>query len=131
MCTRLVDGKCAVLLAALAMLGVPSCAGAQGYPAKFDFGIPASTEDIARIAIAIAPDGKGLPAGKGDYATGKKVYETTCSARHGENLQGVAGLPNMPAGAALRLIGGRGTLTTKNPVMTVESYWPYATTLFD
>ena len=57
--------------------------------------------------------------------------ETTCSACHGANLQGVAGLPNMPAGAALRLIGGRGTLTTKNPVMTVESYWPYATTLFD
>jgi cytochrome c len=37
----------------------------------------------------------------------------------------------MPAGASLRLIGGRGTLTTKDPVMTVESYWPYATTLFD
>jgi len=37
----------------------------------------------------------------------------------------------MPAGAALRLIGGRGTLVSKNPVMTVESYWPYATTLFD
>jgi hypothetical protein len=33
--------------------------------------------------------------------------------------------------AALRLIGGRGTLARKNPVMTVESYWPYATTLFD
>jgi S-disulfanyl-L-cysteine oxidoreductase SoxD len=59
------------------------------------------------------------------------VYETACAACHGANLQGVAGLPNMPAGAALRLIGGRGTLTTKNPVMTVESYWPYATTLFD
>jgi cytochrome c len=44
---------------------------------------------------------------------------------------GVAGVPNMPAGAQLRLIGGRGTLTSKNPVMTVESYWPYATTLFD
>jgi len=37
----------------------------------------------------------------------------------------------MPAGAQLRLISGRGTLATKNPVMTVESYWPYATTLFD
>src|SRR5256885_2840521 len=37
----------------------------------------------------------------------------------------------MPAGASLRLLGGRGTLTTKNPVMTVESYWPNATTLFD
>ena len=92
---------------------------------------PASPQEVAAVAIAIGPDGKGLPAGKGDYATGKRVYETTCSACHGANLQGVAGLPNMPAGAALRLIGGRGTLTTKNPVMTVESYWPYATTLFD
>jgi cytochrome c len=94
-------------------------------------GGPASAEDIAKVAIAIRPDGEGLPAGKGDYATGKKVYETSCTACHGEDLQGVAGLPNMPSGQALRLIGGRGTLATKNPVMTVESYWPYATTLFD
>ena len=27
-------------------------------------------------------------------------------------------------------LSGRGTLTTKDPVMTVESDWPYATTLF-
>src|SRR3984893_7942253 len=67
-------------------------------------------EEESKVAIAIRPDGEGLPAGKGDYATGKKVYETTCSACHGENLQGVAGLPNMPSGQALRLIGGRGTL---------------------
>ena len=59
------------------------------------------------------------------------MYESKCAACHGANLQGVAGLPDMPAGAALRLTGGRGTLTTRNPVMTVESYWPYATTLFD
>ena len=131
MCIRSVESKCAALLAVLVLLGMPDCAGAQGYPATFDFGVPPSAQDIASVAIAIAPDGKGLPAGKDDYATGKKVYESTCSACHGENLQGVAGLPNMPAGAALRLIGGRGTLTTKNPVMTVESYWPYATTLFD
>jgi S-disulfanyl-L-cysteine oxidoreductase SoxD len=131
MCTLSVESKCAALLAALAVLGMPNCAGAQGYPARFDFGGPASAEDIAKVAIAIRPDGEGLPAGKGDYATGKKVYETSCTACHGEDLQGVAGLPNMPSGQALRLIGGRGTLATKNPVMTVESYWPYATTLFD
>jgi cytochrome c len=132
MCIRLADRKYAVLLAAvLAVLAAPGLACAQGYPGKFDFGAEPSAQDIAAIAIAIAPEGKGLPAGKGDYATGKKVYETTCSACHGPNLQGVAGLPDMPAGASLRLIGGRGTLTTKNPVMTVESYWPYATTLFD
>jgi cytochrome c len=132
MCTRSVDRTYAVLIAiALAGFALPDRARAQGYPNKFDFGTSASPQDVAAVAIAIAPDGKGLPAGKGDYATGKRVYETTCSACHGANLQGVAGLPNMPAGAALRLIGGRGTLTTKNPVMTVESYWPYATTLFD
>jgi mono/diheme cytochrome c family protein len=132
MCTRSVDRKYAMLLAAaLAVLAAPDAARTQGYPSKFDFGATPSEQDIAAVATAIGPDGKGLPAGKGDYAAGKKVYEASCSACHGADLQGVAGLPNMPAGAALRLIGGRGTLTTKNPVMTVESYWPYATTLFD
>ncbi len=32
---------------------------------------------------------------------------------------------------APRLIGGRGTLASDSPVKTVESYWPYASTLFD
>jgi cytochrome c len=30
-----------------------------------------------------------------------------------------------------RLHGGEGTIGTANPVRTVSSYWPYATTLFD
>ena len=30
-----------------------------------------------------------------------------------------------------RLVGGKGTLDTKKPIMTVGSYWPYATTLYD
>jgi S-disulfanyl-L-cysteine oxidoreductase SoxD len=118
-------------LAAFTTLVATDCASAQGYPATFSFGAPASAADIAAVAIAIGSDGKGLPAGKGDYAAGKRVYEASCIACHGDKLQGVAGLKDMPAGAALRLIGGRGTLTTKDPVMTVESYWPYATTLFD
>jgi mono/diheme cytochrome c family protein len=118
-------------LAAIFAVAAPDRAGAQNYPGTFDFGAPASAAEIATVAIAIAPDGKGLPPGKGDYAAGKKVYEAACIACHGDKLQGVVGLKDMPAGAALRLIGGRGTLTTKDPVMTVESYWPYATTLFD
>jgi mono/diheme cytochrome c family protein len=110
---------------------VRNIAHAQGYPTKFEFGATATEQEIAAIAIAIPADGTGLPAGGGDYAKGKAVYEAACAACHGADLMGVAGLPNMPAGAQLRLVGGRGTLASKNPVMTVESYWPYATTLFD
>jgi mono/diheme cytochrome c family protein len=134
MCTRRPDHKRAALFAAgLAALGLatPELARAQGYPGTFDFGTPASAQEIAAVAIAVAPDGKGLPTGKGTYTEGKAVYENACAACHGIDLKGVAGLPNMPSGPALRLSGGRGTLNTANPVMTVESYWPYATTLFD
>ena len=106
-------------------------AHSQGYPSKYDFGATAAEQEIAAVAIAIPADGKGLPPGKGDYAAGKAVYETAYAACHGTDLKGVAGLPDMPSGAALRLIGGRGTLASRNPVVTVESYWPYATTLFD
>jgi len=81
-------------------------AQAQGYPSKYDFGTTATEQEIAAVAIAIPADGKGLPQGQGDYATGKTVYETTCAAC-------------------------RGTLASTNPVVTIESYWPYATTLFD
>jgi len=117
--------------AAVANMLALALANAQGYPSKFEFGQPASEQEIAAIAIAIPADGKGLPAGRGDYARGKQIYETACAACHGGDLAGVANIPNMPAGASLRLIGGRGTLTSPKAVATVESYWPYATTLFD
>src|SRR5215207_5442632 len=118
-------------LACVALMLTTALVQAQGYPSRFEFGAPASEQDIAKLAIAIPADGKGLPPGRGDYAKGKQVYEIACTACHGADLKGVAGLPNMPSGAALRLIGGRGTLTSQKPTVTVESYWPYATTLFD
>ena len=131
MCIQWVDILRAGASTAAASILTLGLVHAQGYPNTFQFGQPATEQDIAAIAIAIPSDGKGLPPGRGDYARGKQVYETACAACHGADLMGVANIPNMPTGASLRLIGGRGTLTSPKAVATVESYWPYATTLFD
>ena len=131
MCIQWVDILRAGAATAVASILTLGLVHAQGYPNTFQFGQPATEQDIAAIAIAIPTDGKGLPPGRGDYARGKQVYETACAACHGADLMGVANIPNMPTGASLRLIGGRGTLTSPKAVATVESYWPYATTLFD
>src|SRR5579872_3285264 len=84
-------------------------------------GRPATPDEIARSDISIPPDGKGLPPGSGSVAQGAQVFQAKCSACHGPNAEGT---PNGD-----RLVGGVGSLATPNPVKTVSSYWPYATTL--
>jgi len=91
----------------------------------FGFGTTPTAEEIAMIDIDAMPDGRGLPTGTGTVAAGETVYAEQCAACHGENLEGVSDV----GGAAL--IGGRGTIGTPETKKTVESYWPYATTLFD
>ncbi len=111
------------------MFGVVLClvsgsALAQGYGGPYDFGSAPSQEELAKIDIDVMPDGRGAPPGQGTYAEGKQVYEAKCAACHGADLKGVKG-----AGEAL--MGGRGSLASGQPSKTVESYWPYASTLFD
>jgi mono/diheme cytochrome c family protein len=72
--------------------------------------------------IDVRADGAGLPAGSGSVAQGRAIYEARCLACHGANGE---------KGAGPRLAGGQGTLATNAPVLTVGSYWPYATTLYD
>ncbi len=104
-----------------------SCALAPGgsSDSTYGFGTAPTPEELNRF-VSPLPDGRGLPKGAGSVANGQKIYQAQCASCHGAALQG---------GLADRLIGGRGTLVnddpTKAPVKTVESYWPYATTLFD
>jgi cytochrome c len=91
------------------------------------FGTTPSAAELSKM-FSYPASGRGLPAGSGNWEQGKIVYEQKCLACHGDKLQGVPGL-----GEAL--VGGRGTLVNndpkKGPVKTVESYWPYATSVFD
>jgi mono/diheme cytochrome c family protein len=82
----------------------------------------ATPAEIAGWDVSIPPDGTGLPPGSGTSEQGAVVYTQKCQSCHGEKG---AGKPND------QLVGGQGTLTSKSPVRTIGSYWPYATTVFD
>jgi S-disulfanyl-L-cysteine oxidoreductase SoxD len=115
---------CAAAVAALGLGPGPSL-GQQGYGGPYDFGSTPTEEEIAAIDIDAMPDGRGLPPGSGTYERGKEVYMAQCAGCHGEQLEGIAEL------GGDKLIGGRGSLASGSPIKTVESYWPYAPTLFD
>jgi cytochrome c5 len=114
-----------IALAAVLTLTETVCAQ-QTYPSRLDIGTTPTAQELARF-FAIPPDGRGLPQARGSYSDGEKIYAESCAVCHGDKLQGI---PTAGIGGD-RLIGGRGTLTSEAPVKTVESYWPYATTLFD
>lgn len=79
--------------------------------------------DALTKGVSILPDGSGLPPGRGTAKQGQKIYAEKCAACHGDRGEG---RPDFPA-----LVGGRGSLSTDKPFLTVGSYWPTATTLFD
>jgi cytochrome c len=106
-------------------LGAGTSLAQQGYGGPYGFGTTATEQEIAAVDIDAVPDGRGLPPGSGTYAEGREVYMAQCAACHGEQLEGIADL------GGDKLIGGRDSLASGSPVKTIESYWPYATTLFD
>jgi S-disulfanyl-L-cysteine oxidoreductase SoxD len=101
-------------------------ASAQVQNLSYGLGTPATPDELGKF-FSIPPDGRGLPPGSGNATKGAQIYAGACSACHGEKLEGN---PAKGIGGD-KLVGGRGSLATKTPVKTVESYWPYATTLFD
>jgi S-disulfanyl-L-cysteine oxidoreductase SoxD len=109
----------------VAILFAPAAHAQTSPRSQFGFGAPITENDLKQFTSPL-PDGRGLPAGSGTVAQGRVIYMQSCAACHGEKLEG---------GIGDRLVGGRGTLVndspTRAPVKTVESYWPYATTLFD
>ena len=115
----------ASLASALAIFGCASQQMAQPV-AKPDvkFGKAISEADIAPWNIDIrTPDGKGLPAGSGTVADGKKTYDAKCLACHGADAKGGAVYGSM--------VGGIGSFKTNARVVTPGSMYPYAPILFD
>ena len=92
--------------------------GAQG----LGLGRTPTPDEIRRIDISIPPSGEGLPPGSGTAGRGAEIYAAQCARCHGAT--GIEGPED-------RLAGGVGSLATAQPIRTVGSYWPDATTLWD
>lgn len=112
-------GSCrAFLFALLVATGAALAAESE----RTGLGHEATPEELQAAGYTVFPDGKGLPEGRGTAREGKAVYQQFCAACHGRNAGGED---------AAALVGGLGSLTSERPRKTVESYWPYATTLWD
>ncbi|MDA9467002.1 c-type cytochrome [Bradyrhizobium sp. CCBAU 53415] len=90
---------------------------------RYHIGRAPTADEIRGWDIDVRPDGQGLPEGKGTVAQGEKLFMDNCASCHGEFGEGSGRWPV--------LAGGKSSLTSDNPVKTVGSYWPYASTVFD
>ncbi len=111
------------LTLAAACLASVMATGALASDKKLNIGREATTDEIAGWDIDIRPDGQGLPVGKGTVKQGEPLYVERCAACHGEFGESAGRWPI--------LSGGNNTLASHDPVKSIGSYWPYASTVID
>ena len=110
------------LFAFLPLLMVVNAAWAQA-PNYKNVGRAPTQDEIRAWDTAVGPAGRELPPGSGTAKEGAEIFANKCAVCHGPAGEGTQMAP--------RLVGGKGTLTTPQPVLTVGSYWAFATTIFD
>jgi cytochrome c len=85
-------------------------------------GKPIDESQLDNFDLVAGPDGLGFPVGSGTAKQGKAVFESKCAACHAVTGEGLS--------ASTRLVGGN-MQSEGNPLRTVGSFWPHASTLFD
>ena len=109
--------RCSRLLTAT--LALSTCVTTLAQGPTYQLGRVPSPEEIKARDIAISPDGKELPPGRGTAVDGAVVYTQKCAACHGPNATGSA------------LHRGLVPLGNAKPVKIPFSLVPYATTVWD
>src|SRR6266536_3321440 len=105
----------------VALVNVATTLPSMAQLPTYGVGRAPTAKEIKDWDATIPPDGRGLPPGDATAALGKTIFAGRCASCHGESGE------DAKYG---RLVGGRGTLMTDKPVLTVGSFWPYATTLW-
>ena len=111
-------------LAATTLFGmvVIATADAGGTKPSLGLGRTPTKAEVVACDTAISPDGKELPPGQGTAKQGAQLYTQKCAFCHGATGK---------EGHDALLVSGQGSLATANPVETIGSFWPYATTIYD
>jgi len=108
---------------ALAIVVLLASSDALAEPPRYGLGRSPTPDELRVLDISISPTGAGLPPGRGTARAGRARYASMCAGCHGARGEGIGDFPP--------LAGGRGTLASAQPLLTVTSYWPYATTAWD
>lgn len=91
--------------------------------ARYGLGRMATADDFVRHQYLVGPKGTGLATGHGTGKQGRALYMQSCAACHGLRGEGTTEYP--------ALVGQKASLKTDNPLPTIGSYWPFATTVWD
>src|SRR5450759_2696984 len=110
------------------VMALAACVTALAQMPIYNLGSTPTPEEIKAWDISIGPEGKELPPGSGTAKEGAAIYAQKCASCHGrtgEELYLIWPESKRP------LVGGKGTLITNQPVISIGSYWPFATALWD
>lgn len=111
--------RCCRFLLLAAVLAILASVAAHAQGPTYGLGRVPGADEIKARDIAISPEGKELPPGRGTAVEGAAVYTQKCAACHGPNATGSA------------LHRGLVPLGNAKPVKIPFSLVPYATTVWD
>ena len=134
--SRIIRARASRVAAAAGVLLLVAAGAPAGHAQTPTYGVgrAPTAEEIRAWDLTIPPSGQGLPPGSGTAALGKPVFAQRCASCHGDKGESpkyrvITGDPR-PLNAAALSPKGVDWLLGGEPVLTIGSFWQYATTLW-
>ena len=97
--SSLLKASALVLAASLCAVTGPARADEPRSPGYYGYGRTPTQAEVQGWAIAVRPDGQGLPPGKGSVNEGADDFADQCAACHGTFGEGEGRYPKLSGGS--------------------------------